>query len=154
MDCEDSEKVNQDGKLSKSFKQTKKLFMRLLLIKTQKWKHHQESRFLNSLHPAWGKDLSWFFNGTFGFIQAASKMFIIKSVITLLLAIVKRKSLLKSLMSIFSKDSFSLSLYCGLMIGIYKFTIWTLRSINKTDDKINSIIAGVISSLSTFADRS
>ena len=154
MNCEDSVKLDYKENSNKYYYPIKRTLSRFLFGKTQMCKHHQESRLLNSLHPAWGKDLSCFFNGVFGFIQAATKMFMIKSAITLLLAIAKRGNLLKSLMSIFSKDSFSLSLYWGLMISLYKFTIWVLRWINKTDDKINSIIAGIVSSLSTFADRS
>ena len=154
MNCIDSEKINRDGKLSRYLHLIKNISLKLIWNKTKMWQHNQESKFLNYLHPAWGKDLSCFFNGVFGFIQAATKMIMIKSAITLLLAIAKKGNLLKSLMSIFSKDSFSLSLYWGLMISLYKFTIWVLRSINKTDDKINSIIAGIVSSLSIFADRS
>ena len=70
-----------------------------------------------------------------------------------MLSLVKRKNLVNTFLGIFSKDTLSFSMYWGLMVGIYKLTIWTLRSLGRTDDKKNSIIAGVICSLSALIDR-
>ena len=125
----------------------------ILFERTHKWKHTSQSKYLNSISSILGKDLSWFFNGVFGFTQAVAKGFSIKVVLALLLYLIKRKNFMKTLAGIFSKDTFSFSMYWGLMVSIYKFTMWALRSLGRTDDKINSIIAGTICSLATLADR-
>ena len=125
----------------------------ILFERTHKWKHSSQSKYLNSISSILGKDLSWFFNGVFGFTQAAAKGFSIKVVLALLLYLIKRKNFMKTLAGIFSKDTFSFSMYWGLMVSVYKFTMWALRSLGRTDDKINSIIAGTICSLATLADR-
>ena len=124
----------------------------ILTKRTHQWKHCIKLKYLDSVSNVLGKDLSWFFNWVFGFVQAAAKGFSIKLVITILLYLVKRKHFKKTLAGVFSKDTLSFSMYCGLMVGLYKATIWILRSFGKTNDKINAIIAGVVCSLSAIAD--
>ena len=146
--------MDLEGKLSKYSNHIKGVLKKIFLNRTDKCKHTINSSILNSIHPAWGKDMSWFFNWTLGFVQAALKIFSLKAAITLLQALIKRKNLLKSFQSVFTKDSLTLSMYVGLMVGLYKLTIWVLRTVTKSDDKTNAIIAGIVSSLSTFADNS
>ena len=131
-----------------------KLIYKLILHKSHKWKHSIKSNLLNSISPVLGNDLSCFFNCVFGFAQSAAKGFVIKLGLALLLTLVKRKSLLKAAVGVLSKDTLSFSVYCGLMVALYKLTLCGLRAVGKTDDKTNSVIAGVVCSLSALADTS
>ena len=124
----------------------------ILTSRTQKCKHSSEIRYLSSLSPILGKELSWFFNWIFGFVQAAIKGFSIKVSFALFLSLIKRKNLLKAFIGALSKDTLSFSMYWGLMVGVYKTILWALRTIGKTDEKMSSIIAGVVCSLSTLVD--
>ena len=154
MELDTDIKENSQEKINHNSKNVMKFIKSLIFFKSHKWRHSMKSSFLNSINPALGKDLSCFFNWAFGFAQSAAKGFAIKLSLALLLALVKRKSLLKTIIGTFSKDSLSFSMYCGLLVGLYKLTICSLRAIGKTDDKVNSIIAGLVCSLSALADRS
>ena len=97
MESEGLNKVNIEGKFNKISNNIKRALWGLFISRSNLCKHTSKSSLLNSLHLAWGKDLSCFFNWTFGFVQAAAKMFAIKSAITIILALIKRRNFFDSL---------------------------------------------------------
>ena len=81
--------------------------------------------------------------------------FIINSFkIAMLMMLVKRKfSLINLWKTLKSADTLQFSMFLALVTSLYKISLCTLRRINKDKEGINSLISGVISSLSAFFDR-
>ena len=56
--------------------------------------------------------------------------------------------------SLRSADTLHFSLFLGMVCFLYKSTLCTTRRFNRTHDKYNALIAGLVCSLAAFADNS
>ena len=96
---------------------------------------------------------SWMLHTVEGFIRNFIKGYVIRFSLSLLISIIKRKLSLKYVLwQAISKPMFTFSVFVGLLWATNRFVIWLLRRIRKKDDKYNSIIAGLLSSLSVLVE--
>ena len=69
--------------------------------------------------------------------------------------LVKRKlNLVKLFRNIKPLDTLHFSLFLGMICFLYKSTLCTTRRFNRTHDKYNALVAGLICSLAAFFDNS
>ncbi|CAI2378914.1 unnamed protein product [Moneuplotes crassus] len=73
-----------------------------------------------------------------------------ETLLNILFKLLKTKSIRKTLQNIFTLDSVQLGAIVALVPAAYKLILCTLRCCRRKEDKYNSIIAGVISSLFVF----
>ena len=79
----------------------------------------------------------------------------VKGSITLLLGLLKpKKGLFKVFKSIFGSDTAMFAFFCGAFLGVYRLIICKLRAFRNKEDKLNSMIAGFLASLTLVLDKS
>ncbi|CAI2376888.1 unnamed protein product [Moneuplotes crassus] len=96
---------------------------------------------------------SCFCNVLKGIVKGGTIGFCIKASIGFLLRILKTKDPLDAFKNIFNKDTAGFTLFFALLPSLYKLSLCILRNKRGNDDKINSIIAGILSSLAAFVDQ-
>ncbi|CAI2377106.1 unnamed protein product [Moneuplotes crassus] len=88
-----------------------------------------------------------------GLLKGATIGLSIKGSISLLIKLIKTRDLVKSMKGVLTKDTARFGLFFALLPSLYKLFLCILRAKRNTDDKYNSIIAGIISSLAAFLDQ-
>ena len=130
--------IIEEPELQKKQEIAKNTFMRILMGKTQFCKH-RNTCMLNALK---------------GFIMNFWYGYGINTIIKVLFLLrLGKKGLKKIPYKIFASDSFSLGMFMGSLIGIYKSVLWTLRTIRNKEDSKNAITAGMICALSALCDQ-
>ncbi|CAI2377041.1 unnamed protein product [Moneuplotes crassus] len=87
-------------------------------------------------------------------IKASIAGLAVKGCLSVLFGAVKTKSFFKAFRNIVSWDTARFAGFIGLLPTLFKVTLCTLRKIRKKDDKLNSIIASFVCSLSAILDSS
>ncbi|CAI2380345.1 unnamed protein product [Moneuplotes crassus] len=104
--------------------------------KTPFCKH--ESTCINAVIAAFGK----------GLCSGA----LLKGVIQLVISLVRTRSIGTAFKDAVSKDTLKFAAFIALLPTIYKIINCFLRRIRKTDDNLNPVISGIISSTAAIAD--
>ena len=100
-------------------------------------------------HPS-----SCFLNTIYGFTRNFTYGYSIKTIIKILFLILKRKGMWHIFKALLNKESLYFGLFLGFLTGVFKSLNWSLRFIRNKEDWYNSILSGVLSSLSAIIDDS
>ena len=110
-------------------------------------------RFLNKKTWFCKHKYGWILNAILGFSKNFIYGYGIKTLIQIMLLLIKRKQLSKLKGALFNLDSLLFALFFGLLSGMYKSMNWLLRSVRKTEDGNNAFYSGFFSSLAAVVDR-
>ena len=93
-------------------------------------------------------------NALKGFLKNCLCGYGIKIGFQVLFMLIMRKVKLKSIWrNLISADTMQFSLFLSMVWFLYKSSLCILRRLNLNDDKLNSLIAGILCSTAAFADK-
>ncbi|CAI2376605.1 unnamed protein product [Moneuplotes crassus] len=100
-----------------------------------------------------GADSSCLLHCVKGFTSNFLKGYCLRSGLLLLFTILKKRDLRLILKALFSKTAFSFGLFASSITFIYRAVLCLLRGLRKKDDKYNSLIAGLLSSITVVMEQ-
>ena len=138
MNIEDVEAIVDEVKTCKKHKKTRSFLTQIFRSRTKFWKH-SDSCLLNSFK---------------GFSKNFAYGYIIQTAIKLVLSLLMRRLKLSKISNkLLNFDSLCFALFVGILTQSYKSINCLLRSTRNKEDGLNSIIAGLVSSLSILIDQ-
>ena len=146
--------LNQEEKVSLAFSEREaEIIQNADIEKGKELTRNFFVRFLNKKTCFCKHKYGCILNAVIGFTKNLALGYGIKTLIQIMVFLIRRKKLVKLKGALFNYDSLLFALFLALLSGMYKSMNCLLRSVRKTEDAKNSIYSGLFSSLSAIVDK-